>query len=80
MNDYDKIVDVLASHEVTNDKLALDLLKLYISVAGEKFREIEGAKYKLLEALLTNQAIKPEHNKVVYKLMSESKEKYNGGK
>lgn len=66
INDFDRIVDVLAQYEVDNPKLAEAILGLFISIAGDKLRSREGVKSEIYKEILEKGWVKPEHYKDIY--------------
>lgn len=75
MTDDERIKELLEEHGAYTKALHTELLQLFIDIAGEKLIEIERAKFKIYQAILTNKMVKPEYMKAVYNLMKQSEEK-----
>lgn len=82
MNDFDRIVDVLARYEVDNELLAKALLELFVSIAGDKLRSHEGVKAEIYKTILEKGWVKPEFYKTIYEQYQKMNErqgfKYEG--
>jgi len=73
MNDFDRILKI-----VGDKKLAEDVLKLFIEIAGERLLSNERVKADTLKTLLENGLISPLYYKKVYKMWIDIKDKFDG--